>query len=112
MNNYLLLLMVNLLTCGGQLCQKQAARCWQQQSPVGYGALRWMLMALLLLVLGMLFWLRLLQYLPLSQAYPMLSLNLVLVTIGSQYFFNETVGLCYWLGIACIMSGIFLMSVS
>lgn len=108
MTNYLLLLLVSVVTCGGQLCQKKAVQCWQQQPPATRLTLtlRWVLVAVLLLIFGMLLWLRLLQSLPLSVAYPMLSINFVLVTLCAQFFFGETVNRRHWLGIACIMLGI------
>lgn len=60
--------------------------------------------------LGMLLWLRLLQQLPLSVAYPMLSFNFVLVTLAAQLFYGEKATLRHWLGVAAIMFGILLMS--
>ncbi|CNI28809.1 4-amino-4-deoxy-L-arabinose-phosphoundecaprenol flippase subunit ArnE [Yersinia pekkanenii] len=111
MTSYLLLIMVSLLTCAGQLCQKQAAQCWalprqERLAP----ALRWLAIAVILLGLGMLLWLRLLQHLPLSVAYPILSFNFVLVTLAAQYFYGEKTTSRHWLGIAAIMFGILLMS--
>ncbi len=112
MSNWLLLLLVSALTCAGQLCQKQAARHWHPQLTIirNILMLRWMLTAVFLLVLAMVLWLRLLQYLPLSVAYPMLSLNLVLVTFSARIFFAETTSLRHWIGIFCVISGIFLIS--
>ncbi|CNE89509.1 4-amino-4-deoxy-L-arabinose-phosphoundecaprenol flippase subunit ArnE [Yersinia nurmii] len=111
MMSYLLLLMVSLLTCAGQLCQKQAAQIWATDQPRRRAhTVRWLATAVLLLGLGMLLWLRLLQHLPLSIAYPMLSFNFVLVTLASRFFFGETVGVRHWLGIVAIMLGILLMS--
>lgn len=111
MINYLLLIMVSLLTCAGQLCQKQAAQCWalpqeKRLAPV----LRWLVSAVLLLGLGMLLWLRLLQHLPLSVAYPILSFNFVLVTLAAQLFYGEKAASRHWLGVASIMFGILLIS--
>ncbi|AJI94963.1 small Multidrug Resistance family protein [Yersinia ruckeri] len=111
MISYLLLIMVSLLTCAGQLCQKQAVQIWAGELPHRRGrTLRWLVAAVLSLGLGMLLWLRLLQHMPLSVAYPMLSFNFVLVTLASRFFFGETVGARHWLGIAAIMLGILLMS--
>ncbi|CNI00732.1 SMR family multidrug efflux pump [Yersinia thracica] len=111
MTNYLLLIMVSLLTCAGQLCQKQAAQCWalpqeERLAPV----LCWLVSAVLLLGLGMLLWLRLLQHLPLSVAYPILSFNFVLVTLAAQLFYGEKATSRHWLGVASIMFGILLIS--
>ncbi|AJJ57274.1 4-amino-4-deoxy-L-arabinose-phosphoundecaprenol flippase subunit ArnE [Yersinia pseudotuberculosis] len=111
MNSYLLLPMVSLLTCIGQLCQKQAAQCWEQPQARRLNlTLRWLAIAVVSLGLGMLLWLRLLQQLPLSVAYPMLSFNFVLVTLAAQLFYGEKATLRHWLGVAAIMFGILLMS--
>ncbi|WP_431222574.1 4-amino-4-deoxy-L-arabinose-phosphoundecaprenol flippase subunit ArnE [Serratia sp. L9] len=110
---YILVILVSLLTCAGQLCQKQAALAWQQAAERRLSiTLRWLAVALLLLGLGMLIWLNVLQRLPLSLAYPMLSLNFVLVTLAARWLFNETTTLRHWSGVALIMLGILLMSLN
>lgn len=109
MTGLLLVLVVSVLTCAGQLCQKQAAQV------SGKGAayvLRWLGLAVLLLGIAMLLWLRVLQLLPLSLAYPMLSLNFVLITLCARWLFHEYVDRRHWFGVLLIMSGIALMSVS
>ncbi|MBF7993135.1 4-amino-4-deoxy-L-arabinose-phosphoundecaprenol flippase subunit ArnE [Rahnella laticis] len=109
MTGFLLVLAVSIITCAGQLCQKQAAQV------AGEGlarVLRWLGLAVLLLGIAMLLWLRVLQLLPLSLAYPMLSLNFVLITLCARWFFREYVDARHWCGVALIMAGIALMSVS
>ncbi|MFW5388014.1 4-amino-4-deoxy-L-arabinose-phosphoundecaprenol flippase subunit ArnE [Yersinia sp. 2542 StPb PI] len=111
MTNYLLLIVVSLLTCAGQLCQKQAAQCWGQSGEKRLApTLRWLAIAVILLGLGMVLWLRLLQHLPLSVAYPLLSFNFVLVTLAAQLFYGEKATSRHWLGVAAIMFGILLIS--
>ena len=44
------------------------------------------------------FWLRLLQILPLSIAYPMLSINFIVVTLIGQFIYKETVNVKHWIG--------------
>ncbi|HEY0208599.1 4-amino-4-deoxy-L-arabinose-phosphoundecaprenol flippase subunit ArnE [Acerihabitans sp.] len=117
MSGYLLILLVCVLTCAGQLCQKQAALRWRQGAPrqnrrAGTGAPGWLLAALLLLGMALLFWLGVLQRLPLSVAYPVLSLNVVLVTLAAQWLFRERVTCRHWWGVAAIMFGIALMSLN
>ncbi|MFI8416475.1 4-amino-4-deoxy-L-arabinose-phosphoundecaprenol flippase subunit ArnE [Serratia sp. NPDC078593] len=113
MIGYLLVLLVSLLTCAGQLCQKQATRSGELPAAMRRRhALRWLLLALLLLASGMALWLSVLQRLPLSVAYPMLSLNFVLVTLAARWLFNEPTTLRHWCGVASIMLGIFLMSIN
>ncbi|CAI0739719.1 Undecaprenyl phosphate-aminoarabinose flippase subunit ArnE [Serratia entomophila] len=109
---FLLVVVVSLLTCGGQLCQKQAAQRWQQPDAQRLkSTLRWLTLAVLLLALGMAVWLNVLQRLPLSLAYPMLSFNFVLVTLAARWLFHEPTTARHWCGVASIMLGILLMSV-
>lgn len=109
MIDYLLVLVVSVLTCAGQLCQKQAAQ-------IGKGnvgrVLRWLALAVCLLGVAMLLWLRVLQQLPLSIAYPMLSLNFVLITLSARWIFKEQIDRRHWVGVGFIMLGIALMSVT
>ncbi|EKT62386.1 4-amino-4-deoxy-L-arabinose-phosphoundecaprenol flippase subunit ArnE [Providencia burhodogranariea] len=109
----LLLLLVSVLTCIGQVAQKQAVVCWQgERQHKTASAIRWLVLALLMLGFGMLFWLKLLESMPLSIAYPMLSINFVLVTLIGQFAYHEKTDLNHWLGVIAIMFGIFLMSIS
>ncbi|WP_213990725.1 4-amino-4-deoxy-L-arabinose-phosphoundecaprenol flippase subunit ArnE [Sodalis sp. dw_96] len=115
MTGYLMVLLASLLTCGGQLCQKQAALRWQRRRLPEHRrrtALVWLGAALLLLIIAMAVWLNVLQRLPLSQAYPMLSLNFVLVTLCAHWFFHERITLRHWYGVASIILGIALMSLN
>ncbi|MDW5504489.1 4-amino-4-deoxy-L-arabinose-phosphoundecaprenol flippase subunit ArnE [Pseudomonas lundensis] len=113
MIGYLLVVVVSLLTCGGQLCQKQAAQSWQLPPETRRGVtLRWLVLAVLLLGLGMAVWLNVLQRLPLSLAYPTLSMNFILVTLAARWLFNEPTTLRHWCGVASIMLGILLMSIN
>ncbi|MGS0626643.1 MULTISPECIES: 4-amino-4-deoxy-L-arabinose-phosphoundecaprenol flippase subunit ArnE [Photorhabdus] len=110
--SFALLLLVSLLTCAGQLCQKQAVICWQSDAYKRVSALKWLMGAVILLAIGMLFWLRLLQILPLGMAYPMLSINFIIVTLAGKFFYQEAVGIKHWAGVVCIMLGILLMSLN
>ncbi|MDC9580896.1 4-amino-4-deoxy-L-arabinose-phosphoundecaprenol flippase subunit ArnE [Xenorhabdus sp. PR6a] len=113
-SNIILLILVSLLTCAGQLCQKQAVICWQKKETAHKkrSVVIWLSGAILLLGIGMAFWLRLLQFLPLSIVYPMLSINFVIVTLIGQLLYQEKVGLKHWMGVCAIMFGILLMSLS
>ncbi|MFD0707773.1 4-amino-4-deoxy-L-arabinose-phosphoundecaprenol flippase subunit ArnE [Photorhabdus akhurstii] len=112
MINFTLLLLVSLLTCAGQLCQKQAVICWQSDVYQRASALKWLIGAVILLAVGMLFWLRLLQILPLGIAYPMLSINFIMVTLAGKFFYQEKAGKKHWSGVVFIMLGILLMSLN
>ncbi|NIG98086.1 MAG: EamA family transporter [Serratia symbiotica] len=103
--------MVSLLTCGEQLCQKQAVHCWQLPAEVRLQkTLRWLALAGLLLALGIVVWLKVLQHLPIRLAYPLLSLNLVLVTLSASWLFDEATTR-HWCGVVSIMLGLLLISV-
>lgn len=109
--NMLLLLLVCLLTCSGQMLQKQAVISWQRQPCSHWQKLfsPWLIASVVALGSGMLLWIYLLQRLPLSMAYPMLSINLVLVLIGSRLFFHEQISYHNWLGAGAIIIGALLL---
>ncbi len=73
--------LASLLSCAGQLCQKQATRPSKSRRR-GRHILGWLGLALALGG-GMLLWLSVLQSIPVSVAYPMLSLNFVWVTLAA-----------------------------
>ena len=56
------------------------------------------------------FWLVAISKVPLSYAYPMLSISYVLVLFLSWVIFKEQVGLIRWLGVAVIIFGVYLIS--
>lgn len=99
------LLLASLLTCIGQLCQKQATRP-AKSGRRGQHIVLWLGLALLCLGFGMLLWLVVLQRLPVGIAYPMLSLNFVWVTLAAKFVWKEPVSGRHWFGIALIILGI------
>ncbi|KGA23362.1 4-amino-4-deoxy-L-arabinose-phospho-UDP flippase [Pectobacterium brasiliense] len=109
--SYLLVAIVCLLTSLGQLCQKRAAECWRRLPADRRRCvtLGWLMLAALLLGIGLLLWLVVLQHIPLGVAYPLLSINFVLVTLLAHYGFSERVDKYHWWGIALIVTGIYLM---
>lgn len=107
MSAYGLALLVCLLTCLGQLCQKQAAHHHTQTLQF---RMLWLLGGFTLLGVALLLWLRVLQLLPVSSAYPMLSLSFVGVTLAAHLLFGEPLSLRHWGGITLIVLGIILMS--
>ena len=112
---YIFLLLASLLTSAGQLCQKQASVVWGQQAGRQGRAvftLRWMLPAFLLLCLGMAAWLAVLRVLPVSQAYPMLSLNFVFVALAARFVFGEKTTPKHCWGIIAIITGVILLGIS
>jgi undecaprenyl phosphate-alpha-L-ara4N flippase subunit ArnE len=107
----LLLLSACLLSCLGQVAQKFAVESWRGQT-VGIAlAVRsaWLWLALASLGLGLLLWLLVLQRLEVGIAYPMLSLNFVLITLVAHYLFKESIDRRHWLGVALVIAGVVLL---
>lgn len=97
----LLVLLTSLLTCAGQLCQKQAARQINRARLTG-----WLVASLALLALGMVVWLLVLQRLPVSLAYPMLSINFILVALAARFVWQERMTRWQWMGTVLIVAGV------
>jgi len=107
----LLVLAACLLTCLGQIAQKKAVENWSGLPP-GWGTkLRspWLWLAIVALGAGLLVWLLLLQRLEVGVAYPMLSLNFVLITLIARFVFHENIDRRHWLGVALVMGGVMLL---
>ncbi len=107
----LLLLAACLLTCMGQVSQKYAVESWREQDPGWADKLRspWLWLALACLGFGLLVWLLVLQRLEVGIAYPMLSLNFVLITLVARWVFHEHVDRRHWLGVALVIAGVALL---
>ncbi|WP_097303447.1 4-amino-4-deoxy-L-arabinose-phosphoundecaprenol flippase subunit ArnE [Pseudomonas chlororaphis] len=108
----LLLLVACLLTCLGQIAQKFAVESWRGQSSGALAKLRspWLWLALASLGLGLLVWLLVLQRVEVGIAYPMLSLNFVLITLIARFVFHEAIDRRHWLGVALVLAGVLLLS--
>jgi undecaprenyl phosphate-alpha-L-ara4N flippase subunit ArnE len=107
----ILLLTACLLTCLGQVAQKYAVESWRGKDS-GWGEkLRspWLWLALFSLGFGLLVWLLVLQRLEVGVAYPMLSLNFVLITLVARFVFHETIDRRHWLGVAFVIGGVVLL---
>jgi undecaprenyl phosphate-alpha-L-ara4N flippase subunit ArnE len=107
----LLVLVACLLTCLGQIAQKYAVENWRGQASTWTEKLRspWLWLALASLGSGLLVWLLVLQRLEVGIAYPMLSLNFVLVTLVARFVFHETIDRQHWLGVALVIGGVVLL---
>lgn len=104
-------LLACLLTCLGQVAQKYAVESWRDQPSSLLAKLRspWLWLALASLGLGLLVWLLVLQRLDVGVAYPMLSLNFVLITLIARFVFHETVDRRHWIGVAVVIAGVALL---
>jgi undecaprenyl phosphate-alpha-L-ara4N flippase subunit ArnE len=107
----LLLFTASLLSCFGQIAQKFAVESWRGQSPGILLAARslWLWLALACLGFGLLLWLLVLQRLEVGIAYPMLSLNFVLITLVARFLFHEPVDSRHWVGVALVIAGVVLL---
>lgn len=99
-----LIILASLLSCAGQLSQKQAALCHSRRKVI-----QWLLLSVAFLGLGMLVWLVVLQRVDVSIAYPMLSLNFIFITLAAALIWKETIPLRHWIGVATIIVGILLL---
>lgn len=106
--NILLILVVSLLSCAGQLCQKQASTAELHKGQLRHLSL-WLGLSILLLGVAMLIWLRVLQAVPVGVAYPMLSLNFVFVTLAARWLWHERISLRHAMGIFLIVGGVAIM---
>jgi len=107
----LLLASVCLLTCLGQIAQKLAVESWRGRELSVSAKLftPWLVLAVACLGGGLLLWLLLLQRLEVGLAYPMLSLNFVLVTLAARALFKEHIDTRHWCGVALIVGGVALL---
>lgn len=107
----LLLLSACLLTCMGQVSQKFAVERWRDQPDGWAPKLRepWLWSALVCLGLGLMVWLLVLQRLEVGVAYPMLSLNFVLITLVARFVFHEPIDRRHWLGVVLVIGGVVLL---
>ncbi len=108
MTSWLWLLLASLLSCVGQLCQKQATRPARSGHRGRHLGL-WLGLALAALGTGMALWLLVLQRIPVGVAYPMLSLNFVWVTLAARFIWHERVSVRHAMGVALIIAGIVLL---
>ncbi|MBP2170835.1 undecaprenyl phosphate-alpha-L-ara4N flippase subunit ArnE [Erwinia toletana] len=107
--NILFIAFASLLSCAGQLCQKQAAHRGVHKGR--WHLLFWLGLSVLLLGCAMLVWLVVLQKVPVGVAYPMLSLNFIFIVLAARWLWREPVSGRHWLGIGLIVAGVMVMGV-
>jgi len=66
----------------------------------------WLYFALIVYGLATVFWLYLLQRIPLSLAYPFSALAMIIVPIVAYFLFKESLTFSYWIGMILILLGI------
>jgi drug/metabolite transporter (DMT)-like permease len=70
----------------------------------------WLYMALCVYALSTVFWLYLLQRIPLSLAYPFSAFAMVIVPIVAVLIFGERLTWSYWIGVSFIVMGIIIIA--
>mgnify|MGYP000462873961 CR=1 FL=1 len=105
---YLALFVSIGLTSTAQILQKLAAEKSKQQDSFGQKKFLnlFVLMSFACLGIALLLWLLVLSVLPVSQAYPMLSLSYIVVMLLARLLFKEQIPWQRWAGAALIMLGI------
>lgn len=101
------LLVTVSLTSVAQLLQKQAAIELEQQTGKA-SILTNMNFVLSGVFMGvaLITWLQVLNSVEVSIAYPLLSLNYILVLLFAKFCFGEQVPVHRWLGVGCIIAGV------
>jgi len=69
------------------------------------------ILTMILYLLLSLFWVWILQIVPLSRAYPFVALNFALVAIAGVVWFSEELSALNWLGLLLIFTGVILLTV-
>jgi multidrug transporter EmrE-like cation transporter len=111
MERLLILLPIVLLTTVQLLLKWQAATHGSDRSSlwaylVGLGTSVWMWCALTLAGVSFITWMLVLKRVPLSSAYPLVSLTFPLVVIGSMVIFGEKVNVPQLVGLGLIVLGV------
>lgn len=96
-------------TTSGQLLQKKASLKYSQLE--GDSVFRHLLSveivsSTLFLGAGLIFWMFVLTKVELSLAYPLLSINYVIILLGARYWFGEAIPVRRWVGVMLILAGI------
>ena len=113
--NILQLVAFAFLMSLGQILFKKTALTLSSQNNSNFGviegilsalAIPWLYLALTVYAFATIFWLYLLQRIPLSMAYPFTALAMAIVPIIAYFIFGERMQWSYWIGLLFILSGI------
>lgn len=100
-------------SCLSQYWQKHAALLFLSQPELGLFQklfARPMLLAIFFLGVSFLAWLGVLSQWDVSFAYPLLSVNFVIMLLVAKYTFAESVNKRQWLGVVLIMLGVIIIA--
>ena len=96
----------------GQVLMKVASSSWNEHGMLAIRTLSWLFLAFSVYGVSSLVWIYVLRNVPLSQAYPFMSITFLLVPIASALFFSEKFD---WLNVGSsvlIMAGISLSAIA
>jgi len=113
MISFLLFVLAVLSSSLSQYWQKHAALLFHAQPELSFFQkvfAKPMLLAVIFLGVSFLAWLGVLSKWDVSVAYPLLSLNFVIMLFVSKYAFSETIFRRQWLGVALIMLGVIIIA--
>ena len=120
MNRYIPLILTGvLLNAFAQLALKQGMRVigpfafsMDNLVPIGLKAALnpYVLLGLLCYVVSVVVWLLVLSRVDVSFAYPLLSVGYIVAALFGQAFFDESIGIVRWTGIAVICLGVYLIT--
>ena len=99
-----------LLGIMGQMCFKNGVSSVHSQfSILNYSFNKFLLFGIILYGISTLFYITALKSIPLSIAYPSISLSYVIIIILSHYFFNERISFTQICGSVLIICGVILL---
>ena len=100
-----------LLTSVSQLLQKQAAvELNREDAPKPLLSNISFVLSGVFLGASLITWLLVLKYFDVSVAYPLLSLNYIVVLVLASICFGEQIPTKRWVGIGCIITGVILLA--
>jgi undecaprenyl phosphate-alpha-L-ara4N flippase subunit ArnE len=112
----LALLLTITLTVISQILQKWVAdifvRSGDDSAWLFYSRHSLFWLAMVCLGSAMVSWLLVLHGMEVSRAYSLLSINYVLMLLVSRWVFRESIPVTRWLGVACIIGGVWLILLS
>jgi multidrug transporter EmrE-like cation transporter len=111
--NILICLGCAIAVAAGQVLMKVASVSWNETNALfNIRTLSWLVLAFSVYGVSSLVWIYVLRHVPLSQAYPLMSITFLLVPLASALFFSEKFD---WINVASstlIMAGISLNSLA
>jgi undecaprenyl phosphate-alpha-L-ara4N flippase subunit ArnE len=103
---YLVLFFSILLSSVAQVFQKMAASTLLDNKPRTLLRSPYIWLSFLCLGVGLLLWLVVLSAMPVSQAYPIMSLSYIVVMLLARWLFKERIPARRWVGAALILLGV------